>query len=302
IVYVVVVAGDTLRVGVVVVTPSLHVIANGAVPVSVAVIVVDAPAQIVALPLTTAVGFAFTVTTALPVDVPLQFASEMLAIVYVVVDDGETLRVGVVVVTPSLHVIENGAVPVSVAVIVVDAPAQIAALPLTTAVGFALTVTTALPVEVPLQFASEMLVIVYVVVVAGDTLRVGVVVVTPSLHVIENGALPVSVAVTVEEPPAQIVALPLTTAVGFALTVTTALPVAAPLQFASVMLVIVYVVVEDGDTVRVGVVVVTPSLHVIENGAVPVSVALIVAEPPAQTVALPLTTAVGFAFTVTTAL
>jgi hypothetical protein len=57
-------------------------------------------------------------------------------------------------------VIANGAPPLSVALIVVELPAQIAALPLTTAVGFALTVIAALPVEVPLQFASVMLVIV----------------------------------------------------------------------------------------------------------------------------------------------
>ena len=77
----------------------------------------------------------------------------------------ETLRVTLVAlmpdcVNPSDHVIENGAVPVSVALIVVDAPAQIAVVPLTTAVGFALIVTTAEPVDVPLQFASETFVIV----------------------------------------------------------------------------------------------------------------------------------------------
>ena len=212
-------AGETVRVGVEVVTPSLHVIENGAVPVSVALIVADAPAQIAAVPVTTAVGFAFTVTTALPLAVPLQFASEMLVIVYVVDEDGDTLRVGVVVVTPSLHVIENGAVPVSVAVTVEEPPAQIVALPLTTAVGFAFTVTTALPVAVPLHSASVRLVIVYVVVDAGETVRVTLVSFTsvcvrPSLHVIVNGPTPVSVAVTVAEPPAQIAVVPLTTAAG----------------------------------------------------------------------------------------
>ena len=77
----------------------------------------------------------------------------------------ETLRVTVVAlmpdcVTPSDHVTENGAAPVSVALIVAELPAQIAVVPLTTAVGFAFTVMTAEPVDVPLQFASETLVIV----------------------------------------------------------------------------------------------------------------------------------------------
>jgi hypothetical protein len=97
--------------------------------------------------------------------VPLQFASVTLVIVYVVLLDGETLRVTLVVlmpetVTPSDHVIANGATPLRVAVIVVELPAQIAALPLTTVVGLALTVIAALPVDVPPQFASVMLVIV----------------------------------------------------------------------------------------------------------------------------------------------
>jgi hypothetical protein len=158
---------------------------------------------------------------------------------------GETLRVIVLLpdcVTPSDHVIENGAAPVSVAVIVRALDGQPLLLPLTVAVGFAFTVTTALPLEVPLQFASVMLVIVYVVVLAGETLRVIVPLpdcVTPSDQVIEIGAAPVSVAVIVAEPPAQIALVPLTTAVGFALTVTIALPLEVPLQFASVTLVIV---------------------------------------------------------------
>jgi hypothetical protein len=80
-----------------------------------------------------------------------------------VVLDGETVRVIVPLpdcVTPSDHVTAKGAAPVSVAVIVAEPPAQIALVPLTTAVGFALTVTIALPVDVPLQFASVMVVIV----------------------------------------------------------------------------------------------------------------------------------------------
>src|SRR4051812_7061247 len=120
-------------------------------------------------------------------------------------------------VAPSDHVIVNGATPLSVAVIVVELPAQIAALPLTTAAGFALIVIAALPVDVPLQFASVTLVIVYVMLLDGETLRVALVVltfdcVTPSDHVIANGALPLNVAVMEAEPPAQIAALPPTTA------------------------------------------------------------------------------------------
>jgi len=63
-------------------------------------------------------------------------------------------------VAPSDQVMENGAVPVSVAVIVRDVEGQPLLLPLTVAAGRGLTVIAALPVAVPLQFASLMLVIV----------------------------------------------------------------------------------------------------------------------------------------------
>ncbi|MCU1232007.1 MAG: hypothetical protein JWO97_4891, partial [Acidobacteria bacterium] len=158
-VYVVVAAGETLRVAVVVeipdcTTPSDQVMENGAAPMSVTVIVRAVDGQPLLFPLTVAVGFALMVIAALPVDVPLQFASVMLVIVYVVLLGGETLRVTLVVltfdcVTPSDQMIVNGATPLSVALIVVELPAQIAALPLTTALGFALTVIAALPVDVP---------------------------------------------------------------------------------------------------------------------------------------------------------
>ena len=59
-----------------------------------------------------------------------------------------------VCVTLSDQVTVHGAVPVSVAVIVVEPPAQIAAVPLTAAVGSGRTVTVAEPLEVPVQFAS----------------------------------------------------------------------------------------------------------------------------------------------------
>ena len=72
---------------------------------------------------------------------------------------GLTLRVAsvpelMVCTKPSDQVRLNGAVPVRFALIVVDPPAQIAALPLTAAVGIGFTVMTALPDEVPAQFAS----------------------------------------------------------------------------------------------------------------------------------------------------
>jgi hypothetical protein len=58
-------------------------------------------------------------------------------------------------VTPSDQITVHGPVPVSAAWIVVEAPRQIAAVPETVAVGFGVTVTTALPEEVPAQLASE---------------------------------------------------------------------------------------------------------------------------------------------------
>ena len=76
-----------------------------------------------------------------------------------VVAAGLTLRDAVVpllmvCVTLSDQVTLNGAVPVSVAVIVADAPGQIAPPPLTAAVGRVLTVIDAEPLDVPVQFAS----------------------------------------------------------------------------------------------------------------------------------------------------
>src|SRR5437868_15000039 len=133
--------------------------ANGAVPVSVAVIVDVPPAQTVPPPLTTAVGLGLTVMVALPLEVPLQFASEIEVIVYVVFDGGETVREAVVPlatfwVTPSDQVMANGAVPVSVAKMVAEPPAQNVPPPLTAAAGVGLTVIAA-SAEVALQpFAS----------------------------------------------------------------------------------------------------------------------------------------------------
>ena len=74
-----------------------------------------------------------------------------------IVEDGLTLRVAgleltpfcVKLVAPSNQVRFHGPVPVSVAWTVVDWLEQIVALPLTVAVGLGLTVTVALPEEVP---------------------------------------------------------------------------------------------------------------------------------------------------------
>jgi hypothetical protein len=73
------------------------------------------------------------------------------------------------------------------------------------------------------QFASEIAVTVYVVVEAGLTVRVAGLLsisvwVNPSDQVTAQGRVPVSAAEIVVEPPGQIVASPLTVAVGSAFT------------------------------------------------------------------------------------
>jgi hypothetical protein len=88
---------------------------------------------------------------------------------------------------------------------------------------------------------------------------------------------------------------------GIVPTVTAALPVRSPacaVQLASVRAVIVYVVVEDGLTLRVAGLVATPlwtteSDQVTFQGPVPVRTAWIGVEPPTQIVAVPETMAVG---------
>ena len=58
--------------------------------------------------------------------------------------------------TPSDQVTLQGALPLSAALIVVELPAQIVALPLTVATGNGLTLTTALPVPAPpVQLTSD---------------------------------------------------------------------------------------------------------------------------------------------------
>ena len=158
-------------------TPSLQVIDQGAAPVRAAQIVAFCPLQIGPPPLTVAIGRLFTVTGALPLAVPAQWASETAVIVYLVFTAGLTVRqAGLVVIplctTPSLQVIDQGEAPVSAAQIVAFCPLQIGPPPLTAAVGKSFTVTSALPLAVPAQLASETAVIVYLVVVVGLTVRV----------------------------------------------------------------------------------------------------------------------------------
>ncbi len=109
--------------------------------------------------------------------------------------------------------------------------------------------------------------------------------------------------------PLQIVALPLRTPVGLALTVTVALPVLSPAMDIHVPLVnvlMVYVVVEDGLTLTV--IVGAVPLNTVPSDKVPLIVPVPVAVmvkfvlPPLQIVAVPLNAPVGLAFTVTVAL
>jgi hypothetical protein len=125
-----------------------HFTLQGAVPVRAAAMVAEVPGQIVVLPLTVAVGV-LTVTAALPLPALEHPEASLTDVtVYVVDDDGLTLRVAVVPLLivwmfPSDQVTLHGAVPVSVAVIVAELPAQIAPPPLTAAFGRGRTVTAA---------------------------------------------------------------------------------------------------------------------------------------------------------------
>ena len=111
--------------------------------------------------------------------------------------------------TPSDQTTVHGPVPVSTAWIVVEEPAQIAAVPETVAVGGGWTVTTAPPDPAPpAQLASETAVTVYVAVAAGLTLRVAgdartFDCATPSDQTTVHGPVPVSAAWIGVEEPAQ---------------------------------------------------------------------------------------------------
>jgi hypothetical protein len=97
---------------------------------------------------------------------------------------------------------------------------------------------------------------------------------------------------------------PVIVGVGAGLTLIVALPDDVPLHDASLSDVIVYVIVDDGETERLAVVpllttCVKPSDQVMFHGALPVSDAAIDAELPVQIEVLPLTLAVGAGLTLT---
>ncbi len=126
----------------------------------------------------------------------------------------------------------NGAVPVRLALIVADPPAHIGALPLTVAVGCGSTSTVIVPEDVPLQKASLIVLMLYVVVPAGLTTREATVPeptvwLKPSDQRMLNGAVPVRLALIVAEPPAHIDVAPLSEAAGVGLMATFALPLFA---------------------------------------------------------------------------
>jgi len=112
---------------------------------------IEPPAQISADPPATAVGRGFTVTTALPDDVPEQLASETDVTVYVVVTAGDTERTAGEAatpdcVTPSDQTTVQGPVPVSAAWITAEAPpAQTVPPPDAAAVGRGRTVAVVVP-------------------------------------------------------------------------------------------------------------------------------------------------------------
>jgi hypothetical protein len=121
---------------------------------------VDAPAQIVAVPLMLAVGKGLTVITALPVifglgAVTIQDVAILLTLtmVYVLFTEGDTLTVAPLLipfalkfVVPSVYTTLNVPGVGSVKVNVADPPAHIVDVPLILAVGDGFTVITALPV------------------------------------------------------------------------------------------------------------------------------------------------------------
>src|SRR6266446_3795923 len=121
--------------------------------------VVELPLQIVAVPLTTEVGRGFTVIVALPVLSPfceVHLESDKAVTVYVVVEEGVTLRVAglaetPVCVVPSDQVTFHGPVPVRSAWMLAEVPLHTVVLSalLTTEVGRGFTVITALPVRSP---------------------------------------------------------------------------------------------------------------------------------------------------------
>jgi hypothetical protein len=179
----------------------------------------------------------------------------------------------------------------------VDWPAQIVAEPEALAVGRGLTVTLALPDEVPAQFASETAVTVYVVVEPGLTLRVAglevtPVCVTPSDHVKFQGLVPVSVAWIVAEEPWQIDVEPLTVAFGNGLTVIVTVGLFVEAHPLASLTVNVYVVVAEGLARGVQLFALSRPVAGVQEQETPPEPER-GAEPPAQIVAVPEATAVG---------
>src|ERR1051325_10156128 len=119
-----------------------------------------------------------------------------------------------------------------------------------------------------------------------------------SLQTTLKGAVPVSVALIVADPPAHIAPPPPTVAVGIGLTLTVIDPEDVPLQNASLIELMLYGVVLAGLTDGEGVVPTLPvwwnrSANWMWTGGVPGGVAPTVAEPPAHIDVEPLSVAVG---------
>src|SRR5664279_2938135 len=150
--------------------PSDKVPVRVPVPVAVMVRLILPPLQIEVVPLNAPVGRALTVTVAEPVlsaPIEAQVPLVIVAIVYVVVEEGLTLTVMVGAVplkaVPSDKVPVSVPVPVAVIVRLVLPPLQIDVVPLNAPVGRALTVTVAEPVlSAPIE-AQVPLVIVAIV-------------------------------------------------------------------------------------------------------------------------------------------
>ncbi len=284
--------------------PSDQVTVHGPAPVSAAWTGVEPPAQIAAEPDTVAVGFGVTVTVTVGALVETQPEASVTVSEYVVVADGAALGeqlLGLESPVAGAQAQETPPDPVSG----VAAPAQTRAVPAATAVGGGLTVTTALPEEVPAQCVSETAVTVYVVVAPGATVRVAGEAATgwtrPSDQVTLHGPAPVSAAWMGVEPPAQIAAEPETVAVGLGFTVTVTVGAFVETQpFASVTL-SVYVVVAAGEAEGEQLdALESPAAGTHEHDAPPDPERGVA--PPAQIDAVPPATAVGFGLTVTIAL
>src|SRR5512143_316729 len=205
-------------------------------------------------------------------------------------------------ITPSFQCTVHGDVPVSAAWIVVELPAQMAALPVTVAVArgvtgivtdplllqpFSVTVTSscagdAVPTEKTMAFVP-----------APD-------VIVPFAIVQEYVAPAPAFGTEAARPLAfwQAAAGAAIVAEGTGVTVTVAPPVPAPTQFASATVVTEYVVVDDGETDRVAgldaiPLCTKPSAQFSVQGPVPVRATESGAELPSQIPAVPLTAAVG---------